>query len=252
MKKIIICLFSLLLLSSCAKNEVPKESPAKDVKLTNAQSEIIKNVIDVLPKEDGTYDASKISNQEKLHLAFALMRKEHTDYDIFVTKKYPMNKNNMTSSFQKYFGNVDITMEDYKCAYCEGGVVYKYNEKTGKFSETSHGHGYYALINHNEIISTKEKDGIYYVEVVRIFAAPEGDFYINHPTKLYTTEKDAYDDKNVIMDIENSNYCAYNEYQELDCDLEKVAQENYDKFKKYIYEFKYVDENLIFKGYKAA
>jgi len=208
-------------------------------------------IINALPNDEDMVQFNKLTNQEKLHIAFSLLKEENTDKQTHVIKNYELNKKTINNTIYKYFGkNASVQMEDYLCPYCESHALYEYNKESEKFIETNTGHGYYSLINENIIVKTEQKDDEYFITVVKTFAAPDGDFIENYPTQLYQKAQDAYNKENAVANLDGTKYCVYDEdFAGVVCDYEKYAKDNLDLFLKYTYKFIIENKEIVFISY---
>ncbi|MBE6148850.1 MAG: hypothetical protein E7167_05140 [Firmicutes bacterium] len=254
MKKYILLILCMFLLSGC-KKENNKETllpETIDVELSDLEYNRISSLIDLLPFDVESLNVKEFTNQDKLNLAFALLRYENTGEN-HVVADYSINKTTITEILKKYFGkSITVKMENYMCEYCPNEVLYAYNENTEEFEYTYHGHGYSSVNHINHIVSTKQRGNQYYIEVVKIFAGPVSDIWFDFPTKLYKTAADAYNASNMIIDIKGDNeYCYYDSsWGGTNCDLEKVAKSKAELFNTYVYTFNIEDDAAIFNDFK--
>lgn len=240
-KNLIMLAICALLFTACASpsnDQTNKEVKEEKYFLTDfEEAKIFTLIRSITPKKD-SLSFNELTNQEKLSTLF------------YLTGSLDLNddKNNMTKVMNDYFGpDAKVTFEDYICPDegKNGEVLYKYNEKNGKYTynENHGGHGGTSsyIIYDIEDVTKKDQDII-----VRYKLAFSNIYDIGLPSAFFRSYSDASKYQNPI--IENiSKYCSEETYE---CDDKKIIEDYKDKFKTYEYVFSYEGENLYLKGYE--
>ena len=262
--KIILVLVVVTLLTGCRlvrkKKTVPTTNPVevkeKTVSINYKETEAMKKVSElVFNVEKDSLKVDDLSNDDKAGMARSLIASEGKSYT-------EVTGTEMTNNFKKYFGsNQKIEYNDIKCFLDHGNDeenimlyfdkdkdMYVYNEKhPGHGGGGNEYIGFYLDYENIEVTGNEYK---YEVKILFYGKAVCHDIGGCNYGKGYKTYEDAKNEKNSLLEIDNNN-----RYTNMSCDfpivhLDDVFKDYRDKLNTYIFNFKKVNNNLIFVNYE--
>lgn len=228
-----------------------------DIVVTQAEIDAMMEVVEFNPDEVTNVDGfNALDNQTKLWMGLSLIDN--------VDKSF--KGNDLIEALKNVYGDkVELTLEDMICGGCDQ-KYWLYNKDTGMytFDEKHPGHGgtggdYVKSVNYFDSVQT---DGNQYkVAVKKVFKAGtecdlgpcDGNF------KVYKSLDDAKNSKNLVLDtkekVNNNKYCVGYDDEMLqsltkECDINRIYQDNKDKFDSYIYTFIKNGDNFVFQSYE--
>ena len=262
MKKILlkgsVLVLGIVLLTGCDlikggnNPETPKnQATEKEVTVNYQDIDNMKKISSlVFEVEKESLKESEFTEDKKSTLARTLVNKNMED----------TTGTEMLNVYEKYFGKgKKIEFTDLKCNWDHGSeevnIIYHFDKDKNKYvyneKHPGHGGGGKEFIGSEivlENLRVKDDEYIYEAKVLFYGTAVCGDLGSCQYGKGYKSYEDAKEDKNALLDIDNSNnYWNRNEFPYLLMD--KLMSDFRDKLD--IYEFHYVkeDDHLIFKSY---
>ena len=263
MKKIIrigTLVFGIILLSGCSlfkrytpPNIVEEIKPTiinyKELDTMEKISKIIFNV----KKESLKID--DLTESEKGDIA-----RKFVDYNLT-----EVSGSEMTKEFQKYFGeNQKVKFEDIKCDWDHGSeeenIMMIFDEEKDKYvyndKHPGHGGGGVEFIGNEIRLENIEKSGNDYIYEAKILFYGKGvchDVGTCSYGKGYKSYKDAENDTNALLDIDNNNNKYWIQSDPFPTiKMDELFNDYRDKLDTYKFTFRKINDNLQFISYEKA
>lgn len=262
-KKILLLIIFLLVVatgcfekSTLKTEERPSEEQKKVLKITSQELDTMKKVSElafIVSKESMSVD--EYTEEEKSSIATRIPEKGYLD----------VTGTEMEAMFKEYFGkNQTVTFSDIDCFLKhqteEEQVLYFFDDIQDKYiyNEKHPGHGgggnphiavkleFDSVESNSEFIAYNVK-AMFYGPVLCRDVGP-----CDHG-KAYKSYADAKDEKNELIDIDNSKYTVENQESGLPItDLDQLFSDYRDKLDVYTFKFIKEDNHLVFSSYKKA
>lgn len=253
MKKFLILLVSILLVTSCGNvvstndndsKETKKESKKEEkIEVTSTEKEELLDLVNKLHDFDLYQDDVEVkdmSNEELLEFAINYR---------FYNNSRPYNSDVKLDEIETLLSsvlyNVSITPEDIKCPYCGSvNLIYDKDKKEFVYNEKHLGHGFSDVTVLNRLKDVYYENGKY---VIVVYKAISEYVDVDYPMYYYASMKDvaSYDEDKAIFKLK------LNEYFMVEGDPEEeFAKISNDKLVEHKYYFVKKDGNFLLESYK--
>lgn len=242
------------------ENKIEEKVEKNDnVVITQDEIDKMMKIIDFNPDEVTNVDEfNALDNQTKLNMAITL---------IDIVGDSFKGSDVLTALKGVYGEKVELTLEDMICGGCDQKYwLYNKDADMYNFDETHPGHGgtggdYVKSVNYFDSIQVVGNQ--YKVIVKKVFKSGyecdlgpcDGNF------KVYKSLDDAKNGKNLLLDTKekdnNNKYCVGYDDETLKsltagCDIDRIYQDNKDRFNFYTYIFVKNGEDFVFQGYELS
>lgn len=219
--------------------------------LTSSEETISSTILEKVIPKTGSVDFDKLANSEKVKIVIGLATSAYYKSAKTNVIKHPekvFTEEKLTNILHKYFGN-NATMKftDYLCDRCNK-VICKYDKKKKAyvFDSSHQKHEFKQIYIYKQSKGIYKQGNIVKIKYKTMFSELTGKEF---PKKFYKSYNSAKNKKNPIITNVNK-YCKfYKGGKSVDCDFEKMFNEN--NFYTFVYKFEKNGNNFYYIGYEV-